>query len=495
MSLNKRIFQSAETGLLGAVRGPLNTIIDFDGGIAKSASSGAFSPADIAQHAPDKSHFLMHVIAMGDYETYGQNKNGDAWTKQANKTYHPTFVKYGHFFREHNNSDPKFKIGLIKASAYNEDMHRIELLIWGDKKLAEEEYTLAKSGSELSFSMSAKLPYDVCSCCGNKASSPRQYCDHLKYHMNQYLPEFRKYAFAYNPHPKFFDISRVKRPADRIAHYIEYVLGEDDELKKSAAAHGVLGGAQLAEAMGDKDDGGHFHPLDLGLEKQALLYRLAAHEQAMSDPEFWKNASEKAEFAKLVPLAYKEQLSPKALDTLRTISPDVLFREMAKRASILPFLTFAAYVHNFDPADKSNVPDFVKEAACFHLSDIFSRLAAGECDCEGLTHAFDASPEIISGMCGNGKDEVQKFMDEVEQKFSARCAPVRNRVVRVTIIKAANEEKINKVLNTDSSKAKAIATAYALYKLAALNDMASFGHEIGEVEEIIAVGTNRDIFH
>ena len=99
---------------------------------------------------------------MGDGETYGQNRNGDYWPKEANSKYHDTFVKKGHFFREHNNRDPKEAIGIVKASAHNSDMSRIELVIHGDKKKAEEEYELAKEGKALSFSMSARVPYDIC---------------------------------------------------------------------------------------------------------------------------------------------------------------------------------------------------------------------------------------------------------------------------------------------------------------------------------------------
>jgi hypothetical protein len=32
---------------------------------------------------PDKDHVAIHVVALGDYEHYGQNRNGDAFRKKA----------------------------------------------------------------------------------------------------------------------------------------------------------------------------------------------------------------------------------------------------------------------------------------------------------------------------------------------------------------------------------------------------------------------------
>jgi hypothetical protein len=100
----------------------------------------------------------------------------------------------------------------------------VELIVHGNKEKAAKEYEMAKAGKALSFSMSCRVPYDICNCCEKKASSPANYCDHLKHNMLQYMPEFKKYAFAINDKPKFFDISAVEKPADRIAHYLDYAF-------------------------------------------------------------------------------------------------------------------------------------------------------------------------------------------------------------------------------------------------------------------------------
>ena len=133
--------------------GTLFTLIDSDHMI-KQAASSAISEKLMREHKPDKDHFAVHAIALGADEFYGPNRNGDGWPEKMLVRDHPTFVSHGHFFREHRNTDPKLKIGDVKAAAYNDAMHRVELIIHGHKKLAEEEYEMVKAGKELSFSMS-----------------------------------------------------------------------------------------------------------------------------------------------------------------------------------------------------------------------------------------------------------------------------------------------------------------------------------------------------
>lgn len=69
-----------------------------------------------------------------------------------------------------------------------------------------------------------KVPYDVCSKCGNKSKTRDDYCVHMKppeelrhvYGPNKILPDGSK-IFVYNLHPRFFDISFVFIGADKTA--------------------------------------------------------------------------------------------------------------------------------------------------------------------------------------------------------------------------------------------------------------------------------------
>lgn len=194
----------------------------------------------------------IHLIALGALEYYGPNRNGDAFDVNTCRKYHHTFKKYAKLYRNHMNKDPSRSYGVVKASLYNEEMHRIELIVAlnGNRKIAEKngglvadkELQKLASGKEIAVSMACFVPYDVCSICGNKAKSRAEYCRGLdeggkcpgggaRTKLGTVLEDGRQ-LFVYNPNPKFFDISHVIKPADRIA-YVTSLL-DLDELKKQA---------------------------------------------------------------------------------------------------------------------------------------------------------------------------------------------------------------------------------------------------------------------
>ena len=102
---------------------------------------------------PPKGKTGIHLVALGDSEAYPMNRNGDLFTKEACIKYHQTFVKHGHVFQHHRNKDPKKAIGTIKASAYNPEMHRIELYIWADNEKAKDHLERLEKTGEVPFSM------------------------------------------------------------------------------------------------------------------------------------------------------------------------------------------------------------------------------------------------------------------------------------------------------------------------------------------------------
>ena len=72
-------------------------------------------------------------------------------------------------------------------------------------------------GAAVPVSMGCRVPWDECTICLNHAKTRAQYCSHLKNQMLSYLPDGRQ-VFAINWYPRFFDISRVRKPADSIAY-------------------------------------------------------------------------------------------------------------------------------------------------------------------------------------------------------------------------------------------------------------------------------------
>jgi hypothetical protein len=498
--ITKIHYQSDQEQLFEACGGLMTNLIE-DASQVKSASSDLFSKELIEKHLPDKGHFALHVVGMGAHEFYGPNKNGDAWTKECCERDCDTFVTNGHMFREHNNRHPDLKIGDIKAAAYHPKMNRVELILHGDIKKAEEEFELAKQGKSLSFSMSAKVPWDECSCCGHRAKRASEYCDHLKYHMHQFVPEHNEFAFAFNKKASFFDMSRVEKPADRIAHYLEYRI-HPDHMDKAASAKEVIPGWKLAELEGVNlpDD----MPLRLrNSSKQQILEKLAGMEAWVQDKIFDNNflvyishgveeGSQVDFMSKVASRAFDGELSDEELSAFRLIEPGTLFRGLAKRATLLPFLSFAAYATG-QTIGEAREDESIKKAMC-DLPGIFKKLmgAGGISD---LEDHFDAGSHFSCGCDMNNDDVVQKFMDDVHDRFGIGTEDVKGRIIRITIKSASATHfpawiKAKDVAeNTIDARGQALAQSYALYKIAALKNMQELnsGFSLDDPQLILAV--------
>jgi hypothetical protein len=202
--------------------------------------SAAVLTEEMAELRPEPGRTFVHLIALGDSEAYGMNRNGDLFPKEANVKYHKTFEKHANFYRHHRNK-PKLghKIyGTVKNAAYNPDMQRVELIVSIDNEAAPDTVEKLASGKDIPVSMACQVPFDICTVCQNKASNKSEYCEHIEKNAGQVLDDGRLVGMI-NTQPKFFDISEVTRNADRIAF----------SLRKVASAGRVVTGAELAAQM------------------------------------------------------------------------------------------------------------------------------------------------------------------------------------------------------------------------------------------------------
>lgn len=205
-------------------------------GISKHASVGTEYFKTIT---PVPGHSFVYVLAMSAWETYGENRNGDAFPEHPYKEHekpawiaptevltqhYQSFEQFGNCFRHHQNKDPEKAVGKILKSFWNPTMHRVELLIDLDDLKAPDLADRIKAGEYPPVSMGCRVPYDVCSICGNRAPTRAQYCDHAKFQMREVINGLK--VCVLNPSPKLFDISWVFRPADPIAFMLKKVAHE-----------------------------------------------------------------------------------------------------------------------------------------------------------------------------------------------------------------------------------------------------------------------------
>jgi len=216
--------------------------------------------------------YYVVINALGSYEVWGANRNGDAFPEAglshkslrtdmntANDYGYKTFEYYAKFYKHHVNKDPQKSFGEIIFSHWNPVLHRVEVIAAIDVVNGADIVASLEKGEPVAVSMGCRVKYDRCSICDNKAKTRAYYCKHLKNHMGQIVtPELAALwskelgktilpgamVFAFNDYPRFFDMSKVYIGADRTA----FILG------KAASSGLVIASVDLAEAYGVTDD-------------------------------------------------------------------------------------------------------------------------------------------------------------------------------------------------------------------------------------------------
>lgn len=200
--------------------------------------------------------------ALGSFEGYGPNVNGDGFHEKhlcsipknvflGNKAYdkpiYYTFVDFSRLYRFHKNRQHDRSFGDIPFSVYNPEMRRVEVVIdiYANDSDNYEILNDLEHNIYPALSMGYRcVPGDICSCClnYNKPFPTRgHYCDHLKNHMLEYDSETGQIIYAINHNGYFFDLSLVRKPADRIAWGMKRItvpvqgITNDKKLSKHAS--------------------------------------------------------------------------------------------------------------------------------------------------------------------------------------------------------------------------------------------------------------------
>jgi hypothetical protein len=232
----------------------------------RAFDSAAASPAYeyLKDVTPKDGHSIVLVNALGAYETYDDNRNGDAFPERpvhpgdAAKCGHKecqasawisedevlskhylTFEKHGGIYKHHVNKDPSKSLGTVRKAFWNNKMQRVELLL---EIVNDRDADLAKKiadGEYPAVSMGCHVKYDVCSICGHRAPTRKEYCEHARMKMRQVMPNGEKVC-VHNPSPRFFDISFVYRPADPTGFMLKKVASHGAAWEGFSAKAGEL---------------------------------------------------------------------------------------------------------------------------------------------------------------------------------------------------------------------------------------------------------------
>jgi hypothetical protein len=425
--------------------------------MVKAAAS--FADRDYVQ--PDKDHVGIHLIALGEGERYGFNRNGDGFPKAACQRFHPTFVKNGHVYRHHQNKDPKKKLGDIKLSAYNEPMGRIELFIHAHKDRARDELHKLATNGEIPYSMACRVQFDRCDRCNTlrkSASDPNQ-CDHVRYELGK-LANDGTVTGVHNDEPNFFDISFVVRPADRIAWNLK------------TASDGALDSIKLAEEVG------LFTPDQLVLvsgeshRKMDLLKKLAHYEQFYSELSQRPPATRReTELWQLRKAAAYQAIPDEVIDELRNYDPSDALTVLAADRIIMDPVSYVKYAMGTNyGALAEHVSGILKGVNGVYTRLLKTGRAADVCS--------DSYYDVDASTIGRFTPmPLQTLSASVRSRSSFEEKTASHRAVQATIegvpvkIATADPEGLKKF---DTGVVNCVSERYASYKLAAVSAMSLF---------------------
>ena len=439
-----------------------SSITDFDSGVEpvrivkdNSTLVKCGGAKDRLNFEKTKNQTDVHVIALGSDEGYGKNRNADGFTEKDCIERHHTFVQAGRALnKNHKNKPEDPKYGNIKASAYNPNMRRIELVLGIDNdKGADILSEIEKTGSA-PFSMGCRVPYDVCTACGRKAKNESERCKHIPRQLGEITKTGVEIGMM-NPSPIWFELSHVRRPADRIGYSLKYA-SENVKLSTSDYLSFYPGFVPpIEEILISK------HAAD----KRALLHKLSEMEKHI-DAIGRKHKHETAKDLYLARHAskinYGDDISDSCMDELRKFDPQQLLKALADKGIIFSPHDFSKYLFG-SKIKKENV-----EGMKTHLPDVFSKLK----DDPATLNDSKFDPFEGSMLPKEIKNLVSGLFDD----HSLSGEPAHARVIRITII-GKPESKLSKDVEKTSSDFDAeLAHVYASYKLAALNYIHDNGH-------------------
>lgn len=448
----------------------------------KRASHAFLDVLDNIKAAKDEEP--VHVLSHGATEAYGPNRNGDGFKEATCREYHSTFEKFARWYRNHKNKDPQTSYGIIKKSAYNETMRRVELLAFLNKEksaaerngglVADKEMEKLARGEDIAVSMACRVPYDTCSWCGNQARTRDDYCKEASCKAGGCKDNLTRLVkvgndvhqlHVDNPRPTWFDMSNVFRPADRIAY-----ANRADYLTKAASDgwDGIYGvcsnkvatdlgiSAPLAVMMLDDSYRADFLDVDLQVKLAAGLDRLERQQLSNPTNELYKLAFDDRLQGKVDHAMLGEPGTQKCAEALAALAAEKI---------ILPLREFARLTKKAELIAPATVA----------LSGVYGRMISdGSLERRLRNNPFALATKTASAQLRRWVLQLREGLSLEKAAVDRRCQLASIRSYRMPVLETGiwSEKSAS-----DKYEAEELARAYALYKVAALQRIAAFDDE------------------
>jgi hypothetical protein len=215
-----------------------------------------------------------------------------------------------------------------------------------------------------------------------------------------------------NVDPTFKDYSYVERPADRIAHHLNYLLPHDKAA--NVEERHVLRGDELASMYGMNQSA--YLP---------YLRKIASWDQPQEEP------AKRAAAISLLPHAFEGQFDSRVLEKMASHAhPSRVLRSLINRQMVMPLASFHSFVTG--SALSKSASDPVVQEASDKMAGIRIIIARG-LEGGGPTDdgaLFDEAAEQFQPSACGCEDIVDGLLDKAQDQFALRYEVLAKRAMR-----------------------------------------------------------------
>jgi hypothetical protein len=244
---------------------------DFEIIDSELIKTAAFKLPDNVLYDPDFLYMWLKAVSAG--ESWGCNKNSDWFPRRELEGSYQTFLT-AHMFKNHENKDIKNAIGDVLDTKWDSFMDCVKLLVRVDNKIAPSIVRGFQKGYMTDVSMGCRVEYSICSICGNKAKTPKEYCEHVRFERGKIYEDGRK-VYEINIGPKFHDISAVLNGAEKTAKVTGIYIPEgkvagmnNQGMQKAAGVSGDASGMMKVASFQPRMVDGKLASIDLCIEPE-----------------------------------------------------------------------------------------------------------------------------------------------------------------------------------------------------------------------------------
>jgi hypothetical protein len=185
-----------------------------------------------------------------------------------------TFVGKGNY-KDHKNDSVSKAVGILLDAEPNHSVKGIELVVAVDKQKDPMLIRGIDGGYITDVSMGARVTYSLCSICGSKAYTEKQFCGHIRdWKGRDYSGAdtgwISKKAFEINRGVEFIELSWVTVGADTKAKFLEK-LATANKARGLKAVEEALDGVHSQITSGSKDWSSMEASLDEALRHAILV--------------------------------------------------------------------------------------------------------------------------------------------------------------------------------------------------------------------------------